>query len=164
MRNFFGTAFAAALASLLGLGPSAGADLSMGPSAYQATTAAAALPIWLVRFKLRQRGYQDITDIDEAGEGLAVRALDRWGRPVKILVDRLSGAVLPRAGYGLAHLRGDELERRLASLGLEPLAPASYRDRSIRVLARDAGGQRHMVRIDPVTGTAWFARADLGEA
>jgi hypothetical protein len=158
MRDIFGTAFAAALASLLGLGPSGAANLSAGPSAYEATAEAPTLPIWLVRFKLRQKGYQDIAEIDETGDGLAVRAHDRWGRDVRILVDRKSGEEIARPGYGLAHLDAAELGTRLDALGLAPMAPAAYRDGTIRVLARDADGARHAVRLDPITGTAWFER------
>jgi hypothetical protein len=158
MREIFGTAFAAALASLLGLGPSGAANLSVGPSAYEATAEMPALPIWLVRFKLRQKGYQDIAGVDETGDGLAVRAHDRWGRDVKILVDRKSGEEIAHPGYGLAHLDAAELATRLEALGLTPLAPAAYRDGTIRVLARDDEGARHIVRVDPITATAWFER------
>src|SRR6516225_4084479 len=50
--RLFTTAIAAALASLLGLGPEAAADLESRPQAYQAQSqGSTALPIWLVRFK-----------------------------------------------------------------------------------------------------------------
>ena len=162
MRDIFGTAFAAALASLLGLGPSGAAGLSVGPAAYQATAAAPVLPLWLVRFKLRQRGYQDISALTAAGDGLAVRAHDRWGRDVRILVDPKSGDEIARAGYGIAHLDAGELATRLASVGLVPVS-AAYRDEALSVVARDADGIDRAVRVDPVTGTIWFAREGCDE-
>lgn len=163
--RFFSTAFAAALASLLGLGPSGAADLNSRPQSFQAEPASGVrLPIWLVRFKLRQRGFQDITEVSEDDDGFAVRAYDRWGRLTKLFVDPHTAEVIPRAGYGLAHLRRDELAGHLEALGFEPLAPATRRDGHYRVIAHDKSGSRRIVNIDPLSGTVWFAAGERSTA
>lgn len=154
--RLFATAIAAALASLLGLGPEAAADLESRPQAYQAQSqGGTALPVWLVRFKLRQLGYQDIYRVRAEDGGFAVQAHDRWGRHVKLFVDARTGEVVPRAGYGLAHLRRDDVPRHLEALGYRCLAPAAYRDEHYRVVVRDQDGERRMVRIDPLSGAVW---------
>jgi len=156
----FTAAFAAALASLLGLGPGAAADLSSPPLSYESERASGeALPIWLVRYKLRQHGYQNIHRVSAEAGGFAVRAHDRWGRHVKLFVDPHSGNVLPRPGYGVAHLRPEDLNRHLASLGYKCLSAPAYRDDHYEAIAEDAQGTRHVVNIDPVSGAAWSARA-----
>jgi hypothetical protein len=156
--RLFGTAFAAALASLLGLGPSAAVGLESTPQSYQAAPDdSEALPVWLVRFKLRRQGYQDIYRVSEAADGFAVRAHDQWGRHVKLFVDARTGRVVPRAGYGLAHLRAEDVTRHLGDLGYEILVPVTYRDQHFQVIARDARGARHLVNVDPLSGAFWFA-------
>lgn len=163
--RFFSAAFAAALASLLGLGPSAAADLGSRPHSYQTQPESGArLPVWLVRFKLRQRGYQDITDVSEDVDGFAVRAYDRWGRLAKLFVDPYTGEVISRAGYGLAHLSRNDLALHLEALGFEPLAPAAYRDQHYRVIVRDESGACRTVNIDPLSGAVWFAGDDEGSS
>ncbi len=154
--RLFTTAIAAALASLLGLGPEAAAALESRPQAYQAQSqGATALPIWLVRYKLRQLGYQDIHRVRAEADGFAVHAHDRWGRPIKLFVDSRTGELVPRAGYGLAHLRRDDVPRHLEALGYQCLAPAAYRDEHYQVVARGQDGERRMVRVDPVSGAVW---------
>ena len=154
--RLFTTAIAAALASLLGLGPEAAADLENRPQAYQAQSqGAAALPIWLIRYKLRQLGYQDIYRVRAEADGFAVQAHDRWGRHVKLFIDSRTGEVVPRAGYGLAHLRPDDVPRHLEALGYQCLTPVAYRDEHYLVVARDRDGERRIVRVDPVSGAVW---------
>ena len=158
--RIFTTAFAAALASLLGLGPGAAADLSSSPQSYESERASGeSLPIWLVRYKLRQRGYQDIYRVSMEVGGFAVLAHDRWGRHVRLFVDPHSGNVIPRPGYGLAQLRPGDVNRHLASLGFKPLSEPSYRDDHYEALAEDAQGTWQIVKIDPVSGAAWSGRA-----
>lgn len=155
--RLFTTAMAATLASLLGLGPEAAADLESRPQAYHAQSqAGAALPVWLVRYKLRQLGYQDIYRVLDEGDGYAVQAHDRWGRHVKLFVDSRTGEVVPRAGYGLAHLRREDVPRHLETLGYQCLAPAANEGERYRVVACDERGERLMVRVDPLTGAVWF--------
>src|SRR5271169_228564 len=75
--RLYTTAFAAAFASLLGLGPGAAANLSTPPQSYESErTGGETLPIWLVRYKLRKRGYQDIYRVSAEGDGFAVCAHD----------------------------------------------------------------------------------------
>ena len=166
--RFFATAFAAALASLLGLGPGAAADLAAAPESYQARDAdSAPLPVWLVRYKLRQAGYHDIADVrpvvngvaQGAAHGFAVLAQDRWGRRVKLYVDGASGAVRPQEGYGLAPLRREEVAEHLAALGYDCLAPAIACADRYEVLARDAERGEVRLNIDPVSGAVWHARS-----
>lgn len=158
--RFFTTAFAAALASLLGLGPGAAADLAAAPESYQAREAGSApLPLWLVRYKLRQSGYQDILDVSPLPDAFAVLAQDRWGRRVKLYVDAASGAVVPREGYGLAHLRREEVKGHLAALGYECLAPAAASAEHYEVLARAPDGRTLRLNIDPVSGAVWHLRS-----
>lgn len=158
--RLFGTAFAAALASLLGLGAAAAADLDSRPQAYHARAeTGAALPVWLVRYKLRQLGYRDIYRVSAATGGFSVFAYDRWGRHVKLFVDARTGDATAMEGHGLAHLSTHDVVRHLAALGYECLAPVAYRDEHYRVLARDADGVPRMLKVDPLSGAAWFERA-----
>jgi hypothetical protein len=162
MRNsrLFGTAFAAALVSLLGLGPDAAAGLGSRPETYQARhESAAALPLWLVRYKLRQRGYRDITAVSALSDGFAVRAQDRWGRRVKLYVDGASGEAVPRGGYGLAHLTPADVAARLAALGYECVSPIAFRHRHYVALARAGQVEPLRLHIDPLSGAVWQERA-----
>lgn len=157
--RILGTAFAAALASLLGLGPASAGDLSRPPESFQAREeSGATLPVWLVRYKLRQLGYHDISRVSAQGDGFAVLAQDRWGRRVKLYVDGLSGEVVPRGGFGLAHLTREDVARRLSALGYECLAPVDYREERYQVLARTTDGKRLRLAIDPLSGAVWHER------
>lgn len=154
--RFFTAAMAAALASLLGLGPGAAAEIEIRPQAYQAQLQGGApLPVWLVRYKLRQLGYQDIYRVRAEDDGYAALAHDHWGRHVKLFVDSRTGEVVPRAGYGLARLRPDDVQRHLEALGYQCLTPVVYRDEHYQVIARGRDGARRTIRVDPVTGAAW---------
>ena len=156
--RLYTTAFAAAFASLLGLGPGAAANLSTPPQSYESErTGGETLPIWLVRYKLRQRGYQDIYRVSAEGDGFAVCAHDCWGRHVKLFVDAHSADVIPRPGYGLAHLRPEDVTPHLASLGYACLTEPAYHGDHYRALARDAQGMRHVVNVDPLSGAVWLA-------
>ena len=158
--RFFTTAFAAALASLLGLGSGAAADLASAPESYQARDAdSAPLPLWLVRYKLRQSGYQDILRVSPLPDAFVVLAQDRWGRRVKLYVDAASGTVVPREGYGLAQLRREEVAGHLAALGYECLTPAALSAGHYEVLARGPEARTLQLNIDPVSGAVWHARA-----
>lgn len=155
-NRFFTTAFAAAIASLLGLGAGAAADLNRAPQSYETSRESdEVLPAWLVRYKLRRLGYQDILHVSANGDGLVIRAVDRWGREVKLCVDPHDGRVLPRAGYGLAHLRAGEVERRLAALGYECLRAPNYRDGHYRALVRDETGRQQRLGLDALSGAVW---------
>ncbi|HXQ65157.1 MAG TPA: hypothetical protein VN980_01175 [Alphaproteobacteria bacterium] len=157
--RILGTAFAAALASLLGLGPASAGDLSRPRESFQAgEESGGTLPVWLVRYKLRQLGYQDITRVSAQGDGFAVLAQDRWGRRVKLFVDAVTGEVVPRGGYGLAHLTREDVAQRLSALGYECLAPVDYREEHYQVLARTAEGKRLGLAIDPLSGAVWHER------
>ncbi len=154
-----GTAFAAALASLLGLGPQSAAALALGPEAYQAAPESGApLPAWLVRHKLRQLGYRDIIHVEALRPGFAVQAQDRWGRRVKLYVDAATGEPVPQGGYGLAHLKREEVEDRLGRLGYQCLGPIASRDGHYQVLARGAAGERCLLNVDALSGAVWHER------
>ena len=158
--RLFGTALAAALASLLGLGPEAAAGLGSRPETYQARhESATALPVWLVRHKLRQRGYRDITAVSAVPDGFAVLAQDRWGRRVKLYVAGASGETVPRGGYGLAHLKPAEVAAQLAALGYECLSPIAFRHQHYEALASTAQGESVRLHIDPLSGAVWHERA-----
>jgi hypothetical protein len=158
--RLFAAAFAAALASLLGLGPEAGAALGSRPEAYPARhESATALPVWLVRYKLRQRGYRDITAVHALPDGFAVLAQDRWGRRVKLYVDGASGEAVPRGGYGLAHLAPADVAAQLAALGYARVSPIAFRRQHYEALASSAQGEPVRLHIDPLSGAVWHERA-----
>ncbi|HYB11752.1 MAG TPA: hypothetical protein VEJ16_19000 [Alphaproteobacteria bacterium] len=158
--RLYTTAFAAAFASFLGLGSGAAAGLATPPQSYESERIAGeTLPIWLVRYKLRQRGYQDIYRVNVEGDGFAVHAHDCWGRHVKLYVDGCSAQVIPRPGFGLAHLCLEDVAPHLASLGYDCLTEPTYRDDHFQALARDTAGVRSIVNIDPLSGAVWLADA-----
>ncbi|HLI12955.1 MAG TPA: hypothetical protein VKY65_15285 [Alphaproteobacteria bacterium] len=152
----FMAAFAAALASVLGMGTTAAAGSNSAPQDYHADAATGAvLPTWLVRFKLRQLGYQDLGDIVDMADGFAVEARDRWGRRVRLFVDARRGEIVPRRGYGLAHLRAADLPAHLDALGYRCLGVLAYRDGCYRAVAQDPAGCELQVNIDAYTGAVW---------
>ncbi|MFI4986930.1 MAG: hypothetical protein ACHQF3_05795 [Alphaproteobacteria bacterium] len=158
--RFFSATFAAALAALLGLGPAAAASLERGPQDYRVTPeSAAAMPAWLVRYKLRRLGYRAIARVEAVAEGFAVLAQDRWGRRVKLLMDSSTCELIPRGGYGLAHLVAAEVAGHLAGLGYQCLAPATHCCGHYQVLAREAGGVPCRLNVDPLSGAVWHERA-----
>ncbi len=158
--RLFAATLAAALASLLGLGPEAAAGLDSRPETYQARhESAAALPAWLVRYKLRRRGYRDITAVSALPDGFAVLARDRWGRRVRLFVDGASGEAVPRGGYGLAHLKPADVAAHLVALGYECLSPISVRRQHYEALARAGQAEPLRLHIDPLSGAVWHERA-----
>ncbi|HUI17271.1 MAG TPA: hypothetical protein VL244_06365 [Alphaproteobacteria bacterium] len=158
--RLFAATLAAALASLLGLGPEAAAGLDSRPETYQARhESAAALPVWLVRYKLRQHGYRDITAVSALPDGFAVLAHDRWGRRVRLFVDGASGETVPRGGYGLAHLKPADVAAHLAALGYECLSPISFRHQHYEALARAGQAEPLRLHVDPLSGAVWHERA-----
>jgi len=158
--RLFGTAFAAALASLLGLGPGAASGLQAPPEAYQAQQeSGSAMPLWLVRYKLRRRGYQDISAASAGPDGFTVLAQDRWGRRVKLYVDGASGEAVPRSGYGLAQLKAADVPAHIAGLGYRCLGPVGASRQHFEVLARMGAQEPVRLHIDPVSGAVWHERS-----
>lgn len=66
--------------------------------------------------------------------------------------------MVPRGGFGLAHLTREDVARRLSALGYECLAPVEYREERYQVLARTTDGKRLRLAIDPLSGAVWHER------
>jgi len=153
----FETIFAAALASVMGLGAADAAALAHGPESYEAgDTSGTVLPVWLLRYKLRQQGYQDIAAVRPAETGFVVDARDRWGRTVRLLVDRASGEILPGDGFGMRHLARADVADLLEQHGLALCSPIVRSEDRYEMKALDGAGRLCTVGVDPLTGTMWY--------
>ena len=155
--GIFETVFAAAFASVMGLGAAGAATLEQGPDTYRAEPAGgSSLPVWLVRHKLRQQGYQDIEAVRAAEHGFAVDARDEWGRRVRLLVDRSTGEIMPQPGYGMAHLGVAEVAALVEQKGMALCSRIVRCDDRYELKALDGQGALRDVHVDPLTGAMWF--------
>jgi hypothetical protein len=155
--GIFETVFAAAFASVMGLGAGGAAALDHGPDTYRAEpSGGAALPAWLVRHKLRQQGYQDIEAVRAADDGFIVDARDQWGRRVRLLVDRSTGEILAQPGFGMAHLGVADVAALVEQQGMALCSRIVRCADRYEMKALDGQGALRDVHVDPLTGAMWF--------
>lgn len=108
--------------------------------------------------RVERAGYSDVRDL-EFDDGLwEVKARDGDGRPVELLVDPDSGAIIdPRATPALG---AEQIRGRLEALGYTGIHDIEYDDGRWEVEAVNPSGQQVELKLDPRDGRILREKVD----
>lgn len=119
---------------------------------------AGGLPSSEILQRVEQAGFSDVRDL-EFDDGLwEVKALDRDGRRVELLVDPASGEIIdPRSAPALS---ADDIRSRLESQGYTRVRDIEYDDGRWEVEATNPRGEPVDLKLDPRDGSILREKVD----